>query len=90
MQIVEINKINALGIEFKEPLHFEYKIDDKWHIMYNKELNVVGVGETFQECMEDAQFELAMLWQQIVDEDDSKLDESAIKTKKYLLSLKKS
>jgi hypothetical protein len=88
--IASIHK-GEFRIDFKDPilLTYRYEPSTRMHIIENSELNIICSNESYEECYDEVEDEITVLWKEIVQTEDSKLTPDAIKLKRYLLSLKK-
>jgi len=76
-----------LKLEFIKPYSMTIKAEGGYLVHESKKMNLVICGKTLEELVEEFFSSMYFLWHDIVLEEECKLHSSAIKLKKYLLSL---
>ena len=79
---------SLLDFDVPLPLLYRFEPDTSLHIVENTELNLICAESTYEECISEAESDIAVLWNDIALASDSELSEDAVKMKHYLLSLK--
>ncbi|ACV25378.1 hypothetical protein QIT38_gp38 [Methanocaldococcus fervens tailed virus 1] len=70
--------------KLKEPLKFKVIYDDKVWYLDNRELNLVGCGNTLEDAIKDLEEEFDFMIEEYLYEGDENLHESALRLKKKL------
>jgi hypothetical protein len=81
MSKVKISLSNIFYLNLKSPIMIEKKEtkkkgNDKF-IVYNKELNILGRGATFEGCLKDFQEQLYILYKEYTTRNDNELSNYA-------------
>jgi len=85
----EISNIEYNNIRFilSEPLQIKISFEENLWILTNEKLDIYAFGEDFSEAWENFQEDFYIVWQEIAQEEDSKLESKAKKLKQEMIEL---